>query len=113
MESSALTLGRGALEGRKRGRFDRLGDRALYLITLAGALLSVVVLGGIGYKVIDGASEAISHFGLGFITTNNWDPVHNQFGAASFIYGTVVSSFGALLIAGPLSIAIALFLTEL
>jgi phosphate transport system permease protein len=73
------------------------------------------VLGGIGFKVVQGASEAISHFGLGFITTNNWDPVppHESYGAASFIYGTFVSSFGALLIATPLSIAIALFLTEL
>jgi phosphate transport system permease protein len=113
MESSALALGKGALEGRKRGRFDRLGDRGLYLITLAAAILSAVILGGIAYKIVDGASSAISQFGLGFITTNNWDPVHDQFGAASFIYGTVVSSFGALLIATPLSIAIALFLTEL
>ena len=113
MESSALPLGSGALAGRKRGRFDRLGDRGLYVITAAAAILSAAILGGIGYKVIDGASEAFSQFGVGFITTNNWDPVHNQFGAASFIYGTAVSSFGALLIATPLSIAIALFLTEL
>jgi phosphate transport system permease protein len=113
VESSALSVGAGALHGRRRGRFDRLGDRGLYVITAAAAVLSAVILGGIGYKVIDGASEAISQFGLGFITTNNWDPVHNQFGAASFIYGTAVSSFGALLMAGPLSIAIALFLTEL
>ena len=59
------------------------------------------------------ASSAISKFGLGFITTSNWDPVHGQFGAAQFLYGTAVSSFGALLLATPLSIAIALFLTEL
>jgi len=73
----------------------------------------VAIIAGIAYKVINGASSAISTFGFGFITTNNWDPVHDQFGAASFIYGTAVSSFGALLIATPLSIAIALFLTEL
>lgn len=113
MESSSVALSAGALHGRRRGALDRLGDRGLYLVTLAAAILSAVVLGGIGYKVIDGASEAISHFGLGFITTNDWDPVHNTFGAWSFIYGTAVSSFGALLIATPLSIAIALFLTEL
>ena len=79
---------------------------------LAG-LLAVAIIAGIAYKVFQGAASAISTFGLGFITTNNWDPVHSQFGAASFIYGTAVSSFGALLIATPLSIAIALFLTEL
>jgi phosphate transport system permease protein len=73
----------------------------------------VAILVAIAYKVFQGASSAFSEFGFGFLTTNNWDPVHNQFGAASFIYGTFVSSFGALLIATPLSIAIALFLTEL
>ena len=62
---------------------------------------------------MDLASSAISENGLGFITTSNWDPVHGQFGAAQFLYGTAVSSFGALLLATPLSIAIALFLTEL
>ena len=73
----------------------------------------MAVLIAIAYKVFQGAASAFSEFGLGFITTNNWDPVHNQFGAASFIYGTAITSFGALLIATPLSIAIALFLTEL
>jgi len=102
-----------ALGGKRRGLADRLGDRALYGLTLLAALLAAAVLLGIAYKVFQGASSAFSEFGLGFITTNNWDPVHNQFGAASFIYGTAITSFGALLIATPLSIAIALFLTEL
>jgi phosphate transport system permease protein len=92
---------------------DRFGDRALYLITLLAAIGSVVILGGLVYKVVDEASTAMSTFGLGFLTTSNFDPVHEQFGAAQFIYGTAVSSFGALLLATPLSIAIALFLTEL
>jgi phosphate transport system permease protein len=92
---------------------DRFGDRALYLITLLAAIGSVVILGGLAYKVVDEASTAMSTFGLGFLTTSNFDPVHEQFGAAQFIYGTAVSSFGALLLATPLSIAIALFLTEL
>jgi len=53
-------------------------------------------------------------FGLHFLVSNDWDPgVRQVFGAASFVFGTAVTSFGALLIAGPLSIAIALFLTEL
>jgi phosphate transport system permease protein len=55
----------------------------------------------------------MSKFGLGFLTTSNFDPVHGEFGAAQFIYGTAVSSFGALLLATPISVAIALFLTEL
>jgi phosphate transport system permease protein len=112
-ESVAASSLSPALSGRRRGVLDRLGDRALYALTLAAAIGSVVILGGLAYKVFDEASSAISTFGLGFLTTSNFDPVHNQFGAAQFIYGTAVSSFGALLIATPLSIAIALFLTEL
>jgi phosphate transport system permease protein len=101
------------LTGKDRGILDRFGDRALYLITLLAAIFSAVILGAITYKVFDLAGSAISEFGLGFVTTSNWDPVHEQFGAAQFIYGTAVSSFGALLLATPLSIAIALFLTEM
>ncbi len=92
---------------------DRFGDRALYLITLLAALGSVAIVAGLAYKLIDEASSAMSTFGIGFLTTSNFDPVHGQFGGAQFIYGTAMSSFGALLIATPLSIAIALFLTEL
>jgi phosphate transport system permease protein len=77
------------------------------------ALLSVAVAGGLAAKVFSEAWQAVSTFGPGFLTTSNWDPVHQQFGAAAFIYGTAISSLGALLIATPLSIVIALFLTEL
>jgi phosphate transport system permease protein len=73
----------------------------------------VAVAGGLALKVVNEAWPAISKFGLGFIAATNWDPVHNQFGAADFIFGTVVSAFGALLIATPLSVVIALFLTEM
>jgi phosphate transport system permease protein len=101
------------LTGNQRRFIDRFGDRGLYGITLLAALGSVVIAGGLAYKVFSEARIAISTFGLGFLTTGNWDPVHNHFGAVEFIFGTAVSSFGALLIATPLSIAIALFLTEL
>jgi phosphate transport system permease protein len=98
------------LAGKQRGFIDRFGDRALYIITLFAALLSVAIVLGLAYKIIDEASSALS---LGFLTTSNFDPVHEQFGAAQFLYGTVASSFGALLLATPISVAIALFLTEL
>jgi phosphate transport system permease protein len=111
-ETAAARLGP-ALGGKQRGILDRFGDRALYAITLLAAIGSVVIVGGLAYKIIDEASSAMSQFGIGFLTTSNFDPVHDQFGAAQFIFGTAVSSFGALLIATPLSIAIALFLTEL
>jgi phosphate transport system permease protein len=88
------------LAGKNRGFIDRFGDRALYIVTLLAALLSVAIVLGLAYKIVDEASSALS---LGFLTTSNFDPVHEQFGAAQFIYGTVVSSFGALLLATELA----------
>jgi phosphate transport system permease protein len=102
-----------SLAGKQRSFLDRSGDRALYLITLAAALLSVAIVLGLAWKILDEASDALSKFGLGFITKSDFDPVHASFGAAQFLFGTAVSAFGALLIATPVSIAIALFLTEL
>jgi phosphate transport system permease protein len=113
MSARTLAGPSSALESKQRGRLDRSGDRALYLITLAAALLSVAIVLGLAWKIIDEASDALSKFGFGFLTTSDFDPVHSSFGAAQFLFGTAVSSFGALLIATPLSIAIALFLTEL
>src|SRR5437588_12592312 len=64
--------------------------------------------------VLDQARPALHRFGFHFLTTKTWDPGARQvFGAVAFLFGTAVTSLGALLIAGPLSIAIALFLTEL
>jgi phosphate transport system permease protein len=95
------------------GRQLRFGDVALQGIALAAAIGSGLLLALLSYKVIAQAWPAIRHFGLSFVTTNAWNPNSAAFGAASFIFGTVVTSFIALLIATPLSIAIALFLTEI
>ena len=97
----------------RRGLGDRLGDHGLKAITLAAALAAVVLLGAIVWKVLELAWPAISHYGLSFLTSATWDPVREEFGALSFIYGTAVSSFLALLIATPLAVAIALWLSEL
>jgi phosphate transport system permease protein len=67
----------------------------------------------IAYKVIDQASAAISAFGLGFLTSTEWNAVTDQFGAADLIWGTVVTSAFALILAVPIAIAIGLFLSEL
>src|SRR2546429_4361731 len=99
--------------GTRRRHRDRFGDLALYGITAAAALGTVVLLVLIAYKVFDGASEAFSKFGLGFVTSRAWNPVTGEFGALDFIYGTAVTSVLALIIATPLAIAIGLFLTEL
>jgi phosphate transport system permease protein len=99
----------GALSGRR----TRFGDLLLEGITALAAAVVVVLVALIVWKVVDGALPAIRQFGLGFLTSRAWDVNKNLFGAATFIFGTVVSSLGALLIAAPVSIAIALFLTEL
>jgi phosphate transport system permease protein len=101
------------LPTRRRGLVDRLGDSAFHLLTLATALLCVAVVGAIVWKVFSLAHPAIGHNGLDFFTHLTWDPVKNHYGALLFLYGTAVSSFVALLIATPLSIAIGLYLSEL
>jgi phosphate transport system permease protein len=97
--------------GRRFG--DRFGDNALRTITALAGIGVVVLIGAIAWKVVDGSTLSFSEFGLGFLVHSVWDPVHNQFGALSFIYGTAVTSFIALLLATPLAIGIALYLTEL
>jgi phosphate transport system permease protein len=101
------------LQASRRGIVDRFGDRGFHLITLAGALLCVAVVGAIVWKVFSLAHPAVSHNGLSFLTKTVWDPVHSHYGALLFLYGTAVSSFVALLVATPLSIAIGLYLSEL
>jgi phosphate transport system permease protein len=59
------------------------------------------------------ARSSIATFGFGFLTSSTWDPVKRQFGAAPFIFGTIVSSVLALLIAAPISLGVAIFLSEL
>lgn len=101
------------LRAARRRLSDRLGDFALRAITLAAALGVLVLLGGILYKILQLAHPAFSHYGLHFITAREWDPVRKVFGALPFIYGTAISSLIALLIATPLAIGIALYLSEL
>jgi phosphate transport system permease protein len=90
-----------------------LGDLALRGVAGAAAVTVVIVLVLIAYKVIDQASSAISTFGLGFITSAQWNAVTDKFGALDLIWGTAVTSLIALIIAVPIAIAIGLFLSEL
>src|SRR6266496_2383706 len=92
---------------------SRFGDRAFEWLTLAMASAVVVLVILIGWELWVGSSLAIKKFGFHFLTTSTWDPVAEQFGALPFIYGTLVSSAIALIIAVPLGIATAAYLTEL
>src|SRR5213596_2412502 len=92
---------------------SRFGDKAFEWLTLAMAMAVVLLVILIGWQLWRGSSLAVQKFGFHFLTTSTWDPLTEQFGALPFIYGTLVSSFIALLIAVPLSVATAVYLTEL
>jgi len=97
----------------RRNLTDRIGDPLLRGLSGLAAALAVAIVAGIVYEVVHLAWPAIQEFGLGFVTTNDWNPVSERFGAAPFLYGTVVTSFIAILFAAPLSIAISIYLTEM
>jgi phosphate transport system permease protein len=92
---------------------DRIGDGLLYGLTALAAILGVLVVFAIIWRVADGAWPAVKLYKLGFLWHNEWNAPLNRYGARDFIIGTVVTSFGAMLLSAPLSIAIGLFLSEL
>jgi phosphate transport system permease protein len=108
----AGTLSNPVLRAR-RNLTDRIGDPLLRGLSGLAAALAVAAIAGIVYEVIHLAWPAISQFGPGFVTTNDWNPVSKRFGAAPFLYGTAITSFIAIVFAAPISIAISIYLTEL
>lgn len=94
-------------------RWQRFQDFLFHKITLFFALSVLLVLAGIIISLIIGAWPALKEFGPSFITTVEWDPVNDKYGALIAIAGTLATSFIALLIAFPVSFGIALFLTEI
>ncbi|WP_414691687.1 phosphate ABC transporter permease subunit PstC [Noviherbaspirillum sp.] len=94
-------------------RKQRVQDFLFHKITLAFALSVLLVLVGIIISLILGAWPAFREFGPAFISTIEWDPVNDQYGALIAIVGTLASSLIALIIAFPISFGIALFLTEI
>jgi phosphate transport system permease protein len=94
-------------------RKQRIQDFFFHKVTLGFAASVLLVLIGIIVSLIIGALPAFKEFGLSFITTIEWDPVNDKYGALIAIVGTLATSFIALLIAFPVSFGIALFLTEI
>lgn len=88
-------------------------DQLFRVTTRSFAFLVLALLVGILISLLIGAMPSIKHFGLDFLTSSDWDPVQEKFGAAVPIYGTLVTSAIALAIGVPVSFGIALFLTEL
>ena len=92
---------------------QRLRERMFRGATFTAALLVLLLLGGVALTLLGGAWPALAHFRLGFLTREVWNPVTEQYGALAPVYGTLVTSFLALLLAIPVSFGIAIFLTEL
>jgi len=97
---------------RRRPLGERLLDLGFQRTVMALAAVVGLLLLGILLTVVGGAREAIAQFGLSFLTTSNWDPVGGHYGAFTAIYGTLITSLLALLIAVPLGVGTAIFLTE-
>ncbi|MDE2560664.1 MAG: phosphate ABC transporter permease subunit PstC [Sphingomonadales bacterium] len=90
-----------------------LAERAFRLVTGGAAWLVLAILLAVAWSMASGGWLAFRTFGFGFITSTQWDVVNGQFGALVAIYGTLMTSAIALVIAVPVSIGIALFLTEI
>jgi phosphate transport system permease protein len=98
----------------RKTALDRLrrGDWIFHKMTFAAALFVLLLLGAVLVSLVIGAWPAIRTFGFGFLTSQSWNPVTDKFGGLAPIYGTIVTSLIAMLIAVPIGIGIAVFLTE-
>ena len=91
----------------------RLADSVFRMLTRAAAVGVLIILGGVILSLFLGSLPALQIFGLNFLVEERWNPVTEKFGALAPIYGTIVTSFIAMLIAVPVGLMIAFFLTEL
>jgi phosphate transport system permease protein len=91
----------------------RAGDSIAYTITFTAAASIILVTALLAYYLWAGSALTRQSFGWNFVVTQTWDPVARQFGALPFVYGTVVTSFLALVIAVPAGLGAAIFLAEL
>jgi phosphate transport system permease protein len=97
----------------KRAARQRSGERYFRAATLVAALLVLGLLGGVALSLLHGAWPALAHFKFAFLTREIWNPVTAQFGALAPIYGTLMTSLIAMLVAVPIGCGVAIFLTEL
>ena len=98
---------------RARAAPANLGDRILRVVLRGAALSLVLLVVGMVAEMLLRATPAIRAFGFSFLYTSTWDPVAERFGAVPFVFGTLVSSLLALLIAVPLGLGAAIYLAEL
>lgn len=89
------------------------GDQLMWILTLLMAISVLVLMVWMGWQMYHSARPSIQKFGFSFIIGRVWDPVKEQFGALPFIYGTIVTSLIALLLAAPIGLSVAIFLNEM
>ena len=112
MKSSSLT-GNQTVDRSKALGALKFGDNAFRWMTLTAAVLVLLLLSGVIWTLVEGSIPAIQAFGFGFLSSDSWNPVTEKFGALAAIYGTLVTSLIAMVIAVPIGLGIAIFLTEL
>lgn len=91
---------------------NSLGDKVFRTILITAASLILVIVAGMIALMVTNSIPTLERFGIGFLTGSEWNPAQDRYGALPFIYGTVVSSLLALFMSVPLSVGIAIFLTE-
>jgi phosphate transport system permease protein len=90
-----------------------LGDQLFHLLLRGAGLVVLVLIGAIVVQLLELSFPAVKQFGIGFLAGTNWDPVNDSFGAFPVIYGTVVSSILAIVIACPIAVGASIFLNEI
>lgn len=98
---------------RTHPRSSRIPDAVFAVVILLTGISVFAIVAFVAWQLIDKSRLSLHHFGLSFFYGRDWDPVNDVYGAIPFIYGTLVSSFLALLIAVPLSVGVAVFITEM
>ncbi|HET9572736.1 MAG TPA: phosphate ABC transporter permease subunit PstC, partial [Methyloceanibacter sp.] len=108
-----FSLVRADAQRAKTLRRFRIGDIAFKTITQISAIMVLALLAGVIAALVHGSLPAWRAFGLDFLVTEKWNPVTEKFGALAPIYGTIVTSTIAMIIGVPISLGIAIFLTEI
>ena len=112
LQGGAVGTSESALRSKALARL-KLGDAAFRQLTRAAAWFVLILLSAIIVSLILGSWPALSQFGFGFLVSQRWNPVTENFGALAPIYGTLVTSTIAMAIAVPVGLMIAMFLTEM
>src|ERR1700761_9314829 len=92
---------------------SRMGDPIFAFAVRAAGVLVLLLLGSLIVSLLVGGLPALMHFGPGFLVSADWDPVHELYGAAVPVYGTLITAVLRLMLAVPLAVGLAFYLTEI